>query len=110
MPGIGGRSPEPCRDREEEEEERWWRRGEISGRWRWPSSCCWRRPSRGGARGGREDGMPGFTVVPARTFRKGEVIFRQDDPMNGEAFLVHKGAVEVRRRVHGEEKLLKVLG
>ena len=55
--------------------------------------------------------MPrGFTVVPARTFRKGEVIFRQDDSMNGEAFVVHKGAVEVRRRVHGEEKLLKVLG
>ena len=55
--------------------------------------------------------MPrGFAIVPARTFRKGEVIFRQDDPMNGEAFLVHKGAVEVRRRVEGEERLLKVLG
>jgi CRP-like cAMP-binding protein len=55
--------------------------------------------------------MPGgFTIVPARTFRKGDVIFRQDDPMNGEAFLVHKGAVEVRRRVDGEERLLKVLG
>jgi len=52
----------------------------------------------------------GFAIVPARTFQKGDVIFRQSDPMNGEAFLVHEGAVEVRRRVDGEERVLKILG
>jgi CRP-like cAMP-binding protein len=41
----------------------------------------------------------GFAIVPARTFQKGDVIFRQDDAMNGEAFLVH-----------GEERVLKTLG
>jgi CRP-like cAMP-binding protein len=51
----------------------------------------------------------GFVVVPARTFQKGDVIFRQDDPMNGEAYLVHEGKVEVRRLLDGEERVLKTL-
>ena len=52
----------------------------------------------------------GFAIVPARTFQKGDVIFRQDDAMNGEAYLVHEGKVEVRKLVGGEERVLKTLG
>lgn len=52
----------------------------------------------------------GFVVVPARTFQKGDVIFREDDAMNGEAYLVHEGKVEVRKLVDGEERVLKTLG
>ena len=51
----------------------------------------------------------GFAGVPARTFQKGDVIFRQGDVMNGEAYLVHKGVVEVRKLVDGEERALKIL-
>jgi hypothetical protein len=47
----------------------------------------------------------GFVVVPARTLEKGDVIFRRDDAMNGEAYLVHEGKVEVRKLVDGEERL-----
>jgi CRP-like cAMP-binding protein len=46
----------------------------------------------------------------SRTFLPGDVIFRQDDAANGEAYLVHAGTVEVRRRVDGEERVLRTLG
>ena len=49
-------------------------------------------------------------IVPSRTFEAGDVIFRQDDAMNGEAYLVHQGKVEVRKRVNGEEQVLRTLG
>jgi CRP/FNR family transcriptional regulator, cyclic AMP receptor protein len=46
----------------------------------------------------------------SRTFLPGEVMFRQGDAANGEAYLVHAGTVEVRRRVDGEERVLRILG
>jgi CRP/FNR family transcriptional regulator len=49
-------------------------------------------------------------MVPRRTFRAGEVIFRQGDAATGEAYLVHHGKVEVRKRIDGEERLLRTLG
>ncbi len=52
---------------------------------------------------------PPFGDVPSRTFKRGEVIFRQGDDTNGEAFLVHEGKVEVRKRVAGVEHVLRIL-
>ena len=44
-----------------------------------------------------------------RTFKSGDVIFREGDPSNGEAFLVHEGTVEARRVVDGKARLLNTL-
>jgi CRP/FNR family cyclic AMP-dependent transcriptional regulator len=56
------------------------------------------------------DIMPGpFGDVPIRTFTRGDVIFRQGDDGTGECFLVHEGRVEVRKRVDGEERTLRIL-
>jgi CRP-like cAMP-binding protein len=43
-------------------------------------------------------------------FKAGEIIFRQGDDGQSEAYLVHKGTVEVRREVDGESHLLRMLG
>lgn len=51
-----------------------------------------------------------ITDPPNETFEAGEVIFREGDDSKNEAYLVHKGAVEVRRRVDGEERVLNTLG
>lgn len=48
--------------------------------------------------------------VPTRTFKPGDFIFREGDNANGEAFMVHDGRVEVRRRFGDEERILRVLG
>ena len=48
--------------------------------------------------------------VPSRTFKAGEVIFKEGDDAKSEAFLVHEGKVEVRKVLGGEDKLLRVLG
>ena len=48
--------------------------------------------------------------VPSRIFDAGEVIFRQGDAGPREAYLVHQGRVEVRRRVLDQDRLLRVLG
>jgi len=48
-------------------------------------------------------------VVTTRTFKAGEVIFRQGEDARGEAYLVHAGKVEVRKRVDGEERVLRML-
>ena len=45
--------------------------------------------------------------VQTRTFRAGEVIFREGDMPRDEAFLVHAGRVEVRKKVGDEERLLR---
>lgn len=45
--------------------------------------------------------------VQIRTFRAGEVIFREGDVPRDEAFLVHAGRVEVRKKVGDEERLLR---
>jgi CRP/FNR family transcriptional regulator, cyclic AMP receptor protein len=48
--------------------------------------------------------------VPSRTFKAGEIIFKEGDDAKSEAFLVHEGKVEVRKNLDGEEKVLNVLG
>jgi CRP-like cAMP-binding protein len=48
--------------------------------------------------------------MDSRTFNTGDVIFRQGDASNGEAYMVNEGAVEVRRSEDGEERLLRKLG
>jgi CRP-like cAMP-binding protein len=45
----------------------------------------------------------------ARTFERGEVIFRQGDTGEREAYLVHEGKVEVRRRTPDGERVLRTL-
>jgi CRP-like cAMP-binding protein len=47
--------------------------------------------------------------VESRTYNAGEVIFSQDDPAKGEAYLVHEGTVEVWRSDDGERRLLRTL-
>jgi cAMP-binding proteins - catabolite gene activator and regulatory subunit of cAMP-dependent protein kinases len=44
--------------------------------------------------------------LPSETYEAGEVIFREGDESKSVAYLVHQGAVEVRRRVDGEERVL----
>jgi CRP-like cAMP-binding protein len=51
-----------------------------------------------------------FGAVPARTFEPGEVIFRQGEGGSRACYLVHEGRVEVRKRVDGEERILRILG
>ena len=48
--------------------------------------------------------------VPSRTFKAGDVIFKEGDDAKSEAFLVHEGKVEVRKQFGGESRLLVVLG
>lgn len=48
--------------------------------------------------------------IPTRTFKRGEVIFQEGDDAKGEAFMVHEGKVEVRKRFGEEERVLRVLG
>jgi CRP/FNR family transcriptional regulator len=47
--------------------------------------------------------------MPSRTFEPGEVIFRQGDAGTREAYLVHDGNVEVRRRTSHGERILRSL-
>lgn len=49
----------------------------------------------------------GDTLIKA--FEPGEVIFREGDESQSEAYLVHEGTVEARRRVDGEEQVLNTL-
>jgi CRP-like cAMP-binding protein len=44
-----------------------------------------------------------------RTFGAGEMIFREGDAGRGEAYLVHEGKVEVRRRTPEGERVLRTL-
>lgn len=48
--------------------------------------------------------------VPSRTFKAGDVIFKEGDDAASEAFLIHEGKVEVRKRIRGEDRVLRVLG
>ena len=48
--------------------------------------------------------------VPSRTFKAGDVIFKEGDDAKSEAFLVHEGKVEIRKQIGAEERLLSVLG
>ena len=47
--------------------------------------------------------------IPTKTFRPGDVIFQEGDDSQSEAYLVHEGTVEARRRVNGEERVLNTL-
>ena len=49
-------------------------------------------------------------MTETRTFNAGDVMFRQGDSASGEAYLVHEGAVEVRRTEDGEDRILRTLG
>jgi len=49
------------------------------------------------------------TDVTIRTFRAGEVIFREGDPPRDEAYMVHLGRVEVRKQVGNEQRVLHVM-
>ncbi|HUG37474.1 MAG TPA: cyclic nucleotide-binding domain-containing protein [Candidatus Limnocylindrales bacterium] len=48
--------------------------------------------------------------IPKRTFQAGETIFCEGDDPRGEAFLIHTGRVEVRRRIDGEDRRVRLLG
>ena len=48
--------------------------------------------------------------VPSRTFKAGDVIFKEGDDAKSEAFLIHEGKVEVRKQIIGQDRLLRVLG
>jgi CRP-like cAMP-binding protein len=49
--------------------------------------------------------------IPTRTFPGGGVIFREGDDHRGEAFVVHAGRVEIRKKaVGGDECRVRVLG
>jgi CRP-like cAMP-binding protein len=45
-----------------------------------------------------------------RTFAPGEVIFRQGEASQREAYLVHEGKVEVRRQTGPRKRVLRTLG
>src|SRR5262249_54448152 len=45
-----------------------------------------------------------------RKFKPGEVIMKEGDDANGEAFVIHSGVVEIRRTFDGEHRLLSTMG
>jgi len=49
-------------------------------------------------------------TVQSRTFRAGDVIFREGEESRHEAFLVHAGRVEVRKKVGDEDRVLWTYG
>src|SRR5438445_527598 len=48
--------------------------------------------------------------IERRRFRAGEVIFREGDDPHGEAYVIHAGTVEIKRRLDGAERTLNRLG
>jgi CRP-like cAMP-binding protein len=49
------------------------------------------------------------TDVTVKTFRAGQVIFREGDAPRDEAYMIHLGRVEVRKQVGDGERVLRVL-
>jgi CRP/FNR family transcriptional regulator len=45
-----------------------------------------------------------------RKFKAGEVIFKEGDDPRGEAYVIHVGTVEIRRRFDGIERVLATPG
>ena len=45
-----------------------------------------------------------------RRFKAGEIINKEGDDPRGEAYVVHSGVVEARRRFDGEDRLLRTMG
>jgi len=52
---------------------------------------------------------PQIGGLESRTFAPGAVIFRQGDAGSEEAYLVHEGKVEIRRRTSAGERVLRTL-
>jgi len=50
-----------------------------------------------------------FEPLPIRSFRRGDVIFREGDPAGEHAYLVHEGTVQVTRRQDGQDRVLRTL-
>ena len=48
--------------------------------------------------------------IERRKFKPGEIIFREGADPRGEAYVIHAGAVEIRRTFDGAEKVLNRLG
>lgn len=53
--------------------------------------------------------MTSAQTAQLRRFSAGQYIFREGDDPKGEAFLVHSGTVEIRKRVQGVEQTLRTL-
>lgn len=47
--------------------------------------------------------------VERRKFKAGEVIFREGDDPRGEAYVIHAGTVEIRKRFDGSERVLTTM-
>ena len=50
-----------------------------------------------------------FESLPMKVVRAGDVIFRQGDDGQGEAYLLHEGVVEVTKEEDGETRVLRTL-
>src|SRR5262245_26098153 len=48
--------------------------------------------------------------IPTRTFKAGDVIFREGDDAKGEAFMIHIGKVDIKKLIAGEERLINSVG
>jgi S1-C subfamily serine protease/rhodanese-related sulfurtransferase len=48
--------------------------------------------------------------VERRRFKAGEVVFQEQDDPHGEAYVIHAGAVEIRKRFEAKERVLSRLG
>ena len=48
--------------------------------------------------------------VERHRFKAGDVIFTQEDDPRGEAYVIHSGAVEIRTKINGADRVLNRLG
>jgi len=48
--------------------------------------------------------------VERRRFAAGQVIFNEGDDAHGEAYVIHAGTVQIRRRVGGADRVLRTMG
>jgi len=48
--------------------------------------------------------------IERHRFKAGEVVFLQDDDPRGEAYVIHSGAVEIRTKINGADRVLNRLG
>jgi CRP-like cAMP-binding protein len=53
--------------------------------------------------------MPITQTAQIRRFTPGQTIFLEGGDSKGEVFLVHSGRVSIRKRVHGQEQILRTL-
>jgi S1-C subfamily serine protease/rhodanese-related sulfurtransferase len=48
--------------------------------------------------------------IERRRFAKGDVVFREGDDAHGEAYVIHSGTVEIRKRIEGTDRTLSKMG